>query len=242
MVDFMDMPLPDRDLSLRSNLTNRLCNSVKSKIEVAKDIFLYMYKNEKEEEFFIIYEIECACYCSGLHFVLDFEGSENLSLIHFNEQNCEDDPRTSSSPGTMQCMETTVAPFQRKKFGQIRLLNSTRRAKLKYKYSWNMCQVVDSEDMKLTAAELEDRIQHDLVAAARVLPHHCTSHNTSSRFSTLLSPRAIKQIFTTKQQHRDRLTSYMDLSFPPQRVSLLPTSADTLPIETDFPVVWNRPK
>ena len=189
-------------------------------------------------------------YCSGIQFVLDFEGSKNLSLVPFND---EEKPRSqrhrpppSSSSSSLHKyndkgdevlqLKTTVAPFQRKKFGQIHLLNPARRAILKYKYSWKLCEVVKKEDMHSKAVEFEKHIRQQLRHASGILP----LPPPSNKFSTPLSPRALKQLFANHQY--SGLISYIDTSFPPQESSLQPSEAGIPVIDTNFPVVWNRPR
>lgn len=250
MADMLDTPAPDQVPCLRKDLTTRLRDSLKSKMEVSPDVFLYMYKNKAGDEFFIVYELEVMRYCSGVHFVLDFAGSKNISLVPFTEQSPTDTPHivssssdTDSGGDTLLQLQTTVAPFQRQKFGQVHLLNSAQRAILKYKHSWSLCEVVSKADMNKTAKELEKKIQLELRTAARFLP----VPPPSNQFSCALSPSALKRVFTKQRGQQQRgthnLTSFIDQAFPPTISSLQPSDASTAPaIETKFPVVWNRPK
>ena len=251
MTEFAHVPLPDShnmQPSLRKNLTSRLHDSIKSKLEIDKDIFLYMYKNKPDDEFFIVYELEVMRYCTGLHFVLDFEGSKNLSLIPFSDD--DSGTSTGSGPVVLTCDENgereqilqlhaSVAPFQRMKFGQIHLNNPARRAVLKYKYSWKTCEVVSKVVMLRKSLQLEKSIERELQVAARLMP----APLSSNKFSSSLSPGALQQLFTNK--HHRGLTSYIDPSFPPVESSLHSSSAAAIgipPIETNFPVIWNRPR
>ena len=260
MVDFVDMPLPDQVPCLRKNLTNRLLDSVKSKLEVSPDIFLYMYKNKLGEDFFIVYEIEVMRYCSGVHFILDFTGSHNISLLPFHVKNdAADTPSSFSSsfPGDennekLLQLTATVAPFQRQKFGQIHLLNPLQRAILKYKYSWNQCEVIHKTDMTHTAREQEKGIAQELHLAGRLLPPPPPSNS----LVTALTPPALHRLFTHHNKHTHipgggaqthergkstELSSFIDQAFPPTDASLCPKDANVSAIETNFPVVWNRP-
>lgn len=250
------MDLPNQVPCQRKSLTVRLLDSIKSKIEVSPDIFLYMYKNKMGDDFFIVYEIEVMRYCSGLHFVLDFTGSQNISLVPFNtESNPANKPRSSSSSSSsagkddevVLLLKATVAPFQRQKFGQIHLLNPAHRAILKYKHSWSMCEVIHKTDMINTARELDKNIQQELNMAARLLPGPVST--PSHGLSTGLSPLGLHKLFNHNHRRGEggegsvsELSSFIDQTFPPTESSLLPNDEDVSAIQTNFPVVWNRPK
>ena len=244
MVDFVNLPPRDREPKLCKDLSKNLTsNTIKSMIEVSKDIFLHLYKSKMSDEFFVVYEIEVMRYCKGLHLVLDFEGSKNIALSSYQNNkestignvitswNKKDDKEEESMK-----LEVTVPPYQRVKFGHVQLVDPARRAMLRYKYSWNECEVISDDDIRKTAVEMEKRLRRQMRSAGRILP----AHTPSDHFSNSLTASDIKDIFS---KHRDEaLISFIDLSFPPLPSSILPTEASIPPIETGFPVMWNRPK
>lgn len=233
MVDFIASSTPDGTSFLcKASMSNLVIDSIKSKIEVDKDIFLYTYKNKPGTEFFIVYEIEAMMCCSGIHFVLDFEGSMNLSLLPLSGETF---PDKNESDQNLQ-LHADVIPFQRRKLGQINLLNPNRRAILKYKYSWTRCELISKEGMNKLSLQQKKFIAQELKSTSSLLP----LPPPARKLSNALSPLALKQLFIN-HKHQG-LSHFVDQTFPPNEESLQPDQPDVPPLTTTFPVVWNQPR